>query len=372
MKPSPQKRKPASPLPATAAKPPPGLKPPAGAPASPSPGFVKPKLPDERDAPAAKDAAKGAGKHAQPKKDAKDDQAKQDAPAKPRSTGPVAVGPVIPPAVVPLPLPEPPTVLKLGPGIVLNGSTPTCVQAGILYRSTGMEKAKGGKVPTERWHIERVATRAYKPSVGDPVVLMVLARAPYGAEAYLCSYAPLAPPLLLPYLAFENATKRNKPELKPGDLVYARVTRIGAGEGEVECLGPSGRAEGFGELKGGTVAKIPAGICRKMLAPSHPLLPSLGQHMTFDVAIGLNGQLWITSPSVSDTLCAIDCIKELGVLSGTQEEFAKRVGAFVRNWRAARGPGKGPQPMDVDSGRAARRDDSDESEEDEGDMELDG
>jgi hypothetical protein len=252
------KRKPAnSAAPGQKAKPPPGLKPASteknsGKDAS-TPAFIRPQLPDEREAP-----------DNQKTNEVKNSETTKDSAEKAvKAQGTTVIGPVLPPAPVPLPLPSPPTILKLGPGIRLDGNTPIVSRAGTLMRTLGTEKTKTGRVPVEKWHVERVPTRMYTPSVGDPVVLTILQRSPYGTECYLCSYAPHAPPLLLPYLAFENATRRNKPELKAGDLVYARVIRVGRGEGEVECLAASGRAEGFGELKGGTASRIPAGICRR-------------------------------------------------------------------------------------------------------------
>lgn len=358
--------------------------------------FVKPKLPDERERERDSSATSSA-----PSKKSNDSSQPAPAPtnAKLKPTGPILVGPVLPPTPVPLALPHPPTVLKLGPGLRLQDSTPVISQAGILFRSVGLEKTKTGRVQTERWHVERIKSGFYLPSVGDPLVLTVLQRSPYGTECYLCSYTPLAPPLLLPYLAFENATKRNKPELKQGDLVYARVTRMGAGEGEVECLAGSGRAEGFGELKGGTVAKVQAGICRRcetsasessllfeanpllstrLLSSSHHLLPALGSHFTFDIAIGLNSQIWISAPSVLDTLCIIACIKDLGSsLLLEKEETNKRVGVFVRSWREKQ-KGRVVREVEVDrllASASVRRIDDEEEEsgddEEAGDMDVD-
>ena len=110
-------------------------------------------------------------------------------------------------------------------------------------------------------------------------------------------------------------------------------------------------------------------LCR-LLAPSHPLLPALGTHLTFDIAIGLNGQIWLSSPSVVDTLCAIACIKDLGLESGDKDDVAQKVGGFVRKWREkvkTKGARLFEEIMDVDEPK--RVDDSEEEEE--GGMELD-
>lgn len=43
---------------------------------------------------------------------------------------------------------------------------------------------------------------------------------------------------ILNRLAFEGATKRNKPELKRGDVIYARVIATNNGDMEISCLAP--------------------------------------------------------------------------------------------------------------------------------------
>lgn len=56
-------------------------------------------------------------------------------------------------------------------------------------------------------------------------------------------------------LQFDGATKRNKPTLNPGDLVYARISEfskyIGA---KLSCINTGFSAKNvLGELKGGTI-----------------------------------------------------------------------------------------------------------------------
>ena len=66
-------------------------------------------------------------------------------------------------------------------------------------------------------------------------------------------------------LAFEGATKRSKPNLKIGTLVYARVvSALRDMEPELECVdGATGKAEGFGELKAGLVVDCSLQLCRR-------------------------------------------------------------------------------------------------------------
>ena len=58
-----------------------------------------------------------------------------------------------------------------------------------------------------------------------------------GGDFYKVSIASPAP-ALLNRLAFEGATKRNKPSLKPGDVIYARVITANKHmDTELSCIG---------------------------------------------------------------------------------------------------------------------------------------
>jgi exosome complex RNA-binding protein Rrp4 len=92
-----------------------------------------------------------------------------------------------------------------------------------------------------------------------------------------------AHPASLDGLAFEGATKRNRPNLKVrraqfsqkilranfcaqiGNLIYARVSLAHKDmEPELECFDAQTRkAEGFGELKGGFMVRCSLAMCRR-------------------------------------------------------------------------------------------------------------
>lgn len=72
---------------------------------------------------------------------------------------------------------------------------------------------------------------------------------------------------VLPYLCFEGASRRNRPNLALHSLVYCRVAMANPDmEAELECVNPkTGKADGFGELVGGYVFKCSLGLCRRYL-----------------------------------------------------------------------------------------------------------
>ena len=119
----------------------------------------------------------------------------------------------------------------------------------------------------------------------------------------------------LPALAFEGATKRTKPTLRPGALVYARVVSCDRhAEPELSCVDPTtGKADGLGELRVSdrdvgyaTIVRVHPSFAVALLRPSsssdeggeeekggHTLLPVASTFFPFEAAIGLNGIVWI-------------------------------------------------------------------------------
>lgn len=91
----------------------------------------------------------------------------------------------------------------------------------------------------------------YAPSPSDPVIGQITNR---NAEFYTLSISS-SHPATLSTLAFEGATKRHKPNLKVGALVYAMVipSSVEAGgdmEPEITCVDlTTGKGNGMGELE---------------------------------------------------------------------------------------------------------------------------
>ena len=78
---------------------------------------------------------------------------------------------------------------------------------------------------------------------------------------------------LLPILDFNGATRRNRPMLGYGDVVYARVSLADRDiDPQVSCLesGGSARSQGLGPLRGGYVLKVATGCARDLLDADDP------------------------------------------------------------------------------------------------------
>ncbi|KAA8903031.1 hypothetical protein FN846DRAFT_908269 [Sphaerosporella brunnea] len=226
-------------------------------------------------------------------------------------------------AVTALPTPSKPgATLKLGPGLThIPPSEVSAHKAGQLI----VDARKNAL-----W-IES-NSRRYIPSPQDAVIATILRSS---ADSYICaissstSPAPSSVQATLPHLAFPNATKKTRPILQPGSTVYARVSLANKHmDPELECFdAETGKASGFGELKGGMVFSVSLGLARRLLGDGKKMrqvarrageewegghgaevLEELGKSLAFECAVGRNGKVWIDSEDVKTTLLVGRCI----------------------------------------------------------------
>ncbi|KAG8952876.1 exosome non-catalytic core subunit rrp40 [Tulasnella sp. 424] len=218
---------------------------------------------------------------------------------------------VLPGDPVPIP-PTPGKPLKLGPGLLHvpndDGSDVViATKAGVL----GTNKKR-----KELW-VESNATR-YVPAPQESVVGIITNRS---GEGYRVDIAG-AHTAYLDSLSFEGASKRNKPNLKVGAIVYARVSLAHKDmEPELECFDANTRkADGFGELKGGFITQCSLRLCRRLFDPSYFLIPTLGAKFQMEIVLGLNGRIWIKSADPKTTVAIARCIDAVDTLSYGKEE----------------------------------------------------
>lgn len=150
----------------------------------------------------------------------------------------------------------------------------------------------------------------YVPAVGDLVIAQIHHSS---TDTYHCSLTPHTPLALLGQLSFEGASKKTRPQLKAGDLVYARVSRTSKWEDtELECVSAStGKADGMGPLKGGMVFNVTPAFARRLMMGTDKegkskggivVLEEIGEKVKFEVAVGRNGRVWVDSGSVRTTV----------------------------------------------------------------------
>ncbi|EFX01648.1 exosome complex exonuclease [Grosmannia clavigera kw1407] len=152
----------------------------------------------------------------------------------------------------------------------------------------------------------------YAPATGDLVVGQVQHASADQAVVALAAHD--APPLraVLPVLAFAGASRKNRPDLQPGTLVYARVAFAARHmDTELECVdGTTGKADGLGPLLGGMVFAVSLQMARRLLMASSAasgivVLEALAQEgLAFETAVGRNGRLWVRSATATATATA--------------------------------------------------------------------
>ncbi|KAI0670971.1 exosome complex exonuclease RRP40 [Trametes maxima] len=204
--------------------------------------------------------------------------------------------------------------LKLGPGLLSTSSAGS--QLSIISTRAGEVLHSANRA---RWWIEG-NSRRYVPAPQESVIGVVISRSGENwrvdiGAAHMAS---------LDGLAFEGATKRNRPNLKVGSLLYARVSLAHKDmEPELECFDAQTRkAEGFGELKGGFQVQCSLKMCRLLLDPTHFLFPLLGARFPLETAVGLNGRVWISCKEPKQTIAVARCIEAVDPDGGGMEETA--------------------------------------------------
>ncbi|KAJ1993163.1 exosome non-catalytic core subunit rrp40 [Dimargaris cristalligena] len=212
---------------------------------------------------------------------------------------------VLPGDSAPVTATDPKQVVRLGPGLLQTEAGIQAVQAGYLANNSSGNS----------WWITGSKKR-YVPATGEPVVGTIIARS---AEYYKVDIGS-AYSALLPILAFEGATKRNRPNLAVGTVVYGRLTIANKDmEPEMECYNSnSGKADGYGELKEGLVVNCSLQLCQRLLNPNTPILSLLGSKMPLDVAIGLNGRIWVFTKEPRLTIFACNAIINSEFMSQAQ------------------------------------------------------
>jgi exosome complex component RRP40 len=175
----------------------------------------------------------------------------------------------------------------------------------------------------------------YIPTTGDLVIATIQKSS---AEIYYASLSDYTPNATLPQLSFEGATKKTRPQLSFGALVYARVTLANKHmDPELECVSSStGKSEGLGPLTGGMVFSISLGMARRLMLPNPGelgnlvLLEEIGAvGVPFEIAVGRNGKVWVDSGSVKTTLAigrAIQDTDSKSLQPEDQKKIAKKLG----------------------------------------------
>eukprot|EP00261_Vitis_vinifera_P040833 XP_019082076.1 PREDICTED: putative exosome complex component rrp40 isoform X2 [Vitis vinifera] len=108
-----------------------------------------------------------------------------------------------------------------------------------------------------------------------------------------------------------------------GTLLYVRVVKANTGMNpELSCTDASGKAAEFGPLKDGYMFESSTGLSRMLLSsPTCPVLEALGKKLSFEIAVGLNGRVWVNASSPSTVILVANAIMNSESLSVVQQKI---------------------------------------------------
>ncbi|KAL4235997.1 Exosome component 3 [Mactra antiquata] len=183
----------------------------------------------------------------------------------------------------------------LGPGLKQDGDTVMVTKPGLLRH----------KEPNIYW-ID-CHSRRYVPVRGESVIGIVCAKA---GDVFRVDIGG-SEQASLSYLSFESATKRNRPDVKVGDIVYAKLLVANKDmEPELVCIDSTGRSSGMGVIgrNGGFLYKCSLNLIRKILSTNCPLLSRLGKQIPFETTVGMNGLIYVRARTTVQTITIINAI----------------------------------------------------------------
>ncbi|XP_059149419.1 exosome complex component RRP40-like [Physella acuta] len=204
----------------------------------------------------------------------------------------------------------------LGPGLIEDGEIVKITKPGILrFRE-----------PAAYWvdcHQKR-----YVPIKGDAVLGIVTQKAGdiFRVDIGSSELAGLS------YLSFEGSTKRNRPDVKIGDILYAKLLVANKEmEPELVCIDSHGRSNGMGVIRnGGFFFQVSLQLSRKLLSPDNALISHLGKRFKFEIAVGLNGRVWIKAKNDIQTIAIANAVMASELMDNEQiENMCKKLSKVV-------------------------------------------
>lgn len=192
--------------------------------------------------------------------------------------------------------------LNLGPSLIMvSPSQIISLRAGTITQKSDKKS-----------HTMTLTTSCPTFALHDQVIGIIKHRV---AEKYIVEIkAPTS--ASLSHYAFEGATKRNRPQLQTGDVVFGRITRLDKHlDPQMECFNSHTLiSEGYGILKDGFL------IDQKV---STAMIDELGIYFKFEVIIADNDRAWIKASSPAETLLLAQAITRLDVTD--VESFVKQL-----------------------------------------------
>lgn len=182
----------------------------------------------------------------------------------------------------------------LGPGLRREADTVFAYKAGVLK-----------KTDPAVYYVDSYQKR-YVPNRGENVVGIVIQK---GGDIFKVDIGA-SEQASLSYLAFEGATKKNRPDIQVGDIVFAKLLVASKDmEPELVCVDSHGKEKKLGALgSDGMLFTCSLSLIRKILNRSSPLFQTLAHSQAFEVAAGMNGRVWVKARTIPETIAVANAI----------------------------------------------------------------
>lgn len=190
---------------------------------------------------------------------------------------------------------DPPSV-KLGLGLLQMDDDIVAIQAGQLCFHA----------PNKFWIASH--RKRYIPVVGDLVIGIVTAKLGELFKVDIGCHMNAA----LPLTGFEGATRKNRPNLEVGSVIFARVLVANKDmEPELVCFDVNNNGAGFGEVKpAGLLTRCSCTLSQSLQRSASPILEALGKHLSFEVIAGANGRFIISGKKLRETVAISTAIMQ--------------------------------------------------------------
>ncbi|KFB45490.1 hypothetical protein ZHAS_00013425 [Anopheles sinensis] len=218
-------------------------------------------------------------------------------------------------------VPEPMELMKMNKKVILG--------PGLRIEEDVVRASKCGqlkmKAPNTYW-VDAYQKR-YVPNRGELVVGVVTAKAGDIFRVDIGSSEAAS----LSYIAFEGATKKNRPDVNVGDIVYARLLIAHPDiEPELVCVDSHGKKGKLGVLSGGFLLSCSLNLVRKILNPKCTFLGLLAKEIAFEMAAGMNGRIWVRGKTSKETIAVGNAILALEYVPNDRiRELCDDISAYV-------------------------------------------
>ncbi|XP_067011110.1 exosome complex component RRP40 [Anabrus simplex] len=183
----------------------------------------------------------------------------------------------------------------LGPGLRLHSDKVIVCKSGILKKKS-----------PNTYYVDCSHQKRYVPARRESVVGVVTNK---GGDIFKVDIGS-SEQASLSYLAFEGATKKNRPDVQVGDVIFSKLVMASRDmEPEVVCVDHYGKKGKLGELpEGGFIFTCSLNLIRKILHKKCPLLKLLGKEIPHEIVIGMNGKVWVKAPTTEKTIAVCNAI----------------------------------------------------------------